>query len=171
MLTTLLSRITGNQKPVFIYSCLLLLFFTPLANAEIYKWTDENGRTHYGDKPGAESTEVIEYQAGQAEQIEAGRSWQEIQQDQEKVLNYLEEAREERQQVRQEKSNRLQQQKQNCQEAEDYRREYTSAPRYYREGKHGKPEFISQDEIDAEVEKAESYLKKNCQQFKLDGGN
>ena len=29
----------------------LLLFFSAWANAGIYKWTDENGKVHYGDKP------------------------------------------------------------------------------------------------------------------------
>jgi hypothetical protein len=29
---------------------LLLILFAGVANAEIYKWTDENGQVHFGDK-------------------------------------------------------------------------------------------------------------------------
>lgn len=34
----------------FIFLTISLLLFTNTANCEIYKWVDENGKTHFGDK-------------------------------------------------------------------------------------------------------------------------
>lgn len=44
----------------------LLLLFSCMANAEIYKWTDENGQVHFGDKPkaNAETVEIREQKTG-----------------------------------------------------------------------------------------------------------
>ena len=36
----------------------VLCFYTNIALAEIYKWTDENGHIHYGDKPLVDSKEM-----------------------------------------------------------------------------------------------------------------
>lgn len=38
--------------------CLLLLLVPVLANAEIYRWVDENGVVHYGDRPPAQAERV-----------------------------------------------------------------------------------------------------------------
>ena len=42
------------------YCCVFLLQFFGNAFAEIYKWEDENGKIHYGDKPPVEDAESIE---------------------------------------------------------------------------------------------------------------
>lgn len=41
------------------YLVLLLIFMTFTATAEVYKWTDENGKIHYSDKPIDEKTKKI----------------------------------------------------------------------------------------------------------------
>lgn len=43
----------------------LLLLCLP-AHAEIYKWTDENGRLHFGDKPTGKKAEMLEAPAAPA---------------------------------------------------------------------------------------------------------
>ncbi|MDX1519812.1 MAG: DUF4124 domain-containing protein, partial [Gammaproteobacteria bacterium] len=35
-------------------SLILLLILGTAARADVYKWTDENGRVHYGDRPSVE---------------------------------------------------------------------------------------------------------------------
>jgi glutaredoxin len=37
-------------------ACLLAIFFSDLGQAEIYTWKDAQGRTHFGDRPPADST-------------------------------------------------------------------------------------------------------------------
>jgi len=41
--------------------CIFLVFFSHQASlmADIYKWVDENGRVHYGDKPGNDTTQKL----------------------------------------------------------------------------------------------------------------
>lgn len=36
-----------------------ILVFVSTTNAKVYKWTDENGKTHYSDKPVNDKSEVI----------------------------------------------------------------------------------------------------------------
>lgn len=38
----------------------LLLFFSGIASAEVYKWTDENGRVHFGDRPSSENAQTVQ---------------------------------------------------------------------------------------------------------------
>lgn len=41
--------------------CLLLVSFPPIVpHAQVYKWTDESGQTHYGDKPPDSNAEPVE---------------------------------------------------------------------------------------------------------------
>lgn len=46
----------------------LMLVFSAVASAEIYKWTDENGQVHFGDRPTesvkAETVEIREQKTG-----------------------------------------------------------------------------------------------------------
>ncbi len=41
--------------------CIFLVFFSHQASlmADIYKWVDENGRIHYGDKPGNDTSQKL----------------------------------------------------------------------------------------------------------------
>lgn len=41
------------------YIILLFLALSVMANAEVYKWTDSNGKTHYGDRPTAGNAKQI----------------------------------------------------------------------------------------------------------------
>ena len=40
----------------------LIVLVAPLASAQVYKWVDENGRTHYGDKPLSKEAETLHFQ-------------------------------------------------------------------------------------------------------------
>ncbi len=40
----------------------IIVFAAPLASAQVYKWVDANGRTHYGDKPLTEDAETLRLQ-------------------------------------------------------------------------------------------------------------
>lgn len=39
---------------------LLLVVFSSVASAEVYKWTDEKGRVHFGDRPFSENAETVQ---------------------------------------------------------------------------------------------------------------
>ena len=43
----------------FLSFCIVLILVSSGVTAEIYKWVDENGKTHYGDKPPDKDAENI----------------------------------------------------------------------------------------------------------------
>lgn len=46
----MLSMKTANLKPGLLSVCLTLLFASSTGHAEIYKWVDANGQTHYSER-------------------------------------------------------------------------------------------------------------------------
>ena len=66
-------RVTDNRPWLRAYAYLtILMLLSPTALAgKIYKWTDANGRTHYGDRPSAHATDQQELRVRQAPQVGA----------------------------------------------------------------------------------------------------
>ncbi|PHS18200.1 MAG: hypothetical protein COA86_08645 [Kangiella sp.] len=61
-------KIKGKDMRLTIGMLLLFtMIFASTANAKIYKWTDENGKTHYSDKPIGDKNEVIKVNKGLSE--------------------------------------------------------------------------------------------------------
>lgn len=52
---------------------LLLLVAVSAARAEIYRWVDEQGNVHYGDRPAGRSAESVDVAPGPARDPEAAR--------------------------------------------------------------------------------------------------
>ncbi len=44
----------------YLLPAVLFLFMPVVQAGEIYKWTDENGRVHYGDKPLSENAQEVQ---------------------------------------------------------------------------------------------------------------
>ena len=51
----------------------IVLLIPGLASAEIYRWTDAQGRVHFGEKPGAAGAETVEVKPQVVERDEATR--------------------------------------------------------------------------------------------------
>lgn len=63
------SKPGGAAPPPLVMSALrtgLLLLLCLPVHAEIYKWTDESGRLHFGDKPTGKKVEMLEAPAAPA---------------------------------------------------------------------------------------------------------
>ncbi len=141
--------------------CCLLVFSLPV-QAEIYKWKDEHGRTHYGDKPVDNQAEEVEYKSTTTTGKGNAASWQEIQARQEKFLDYLEEERQARDEKRQKQLEVIAQRNKQCDEAKAHRDELISIPVFYRVDEQGNKEFISTEEKDENLEKTETFISKHC---------
>jgi glutaredoxin len=46
------------------YCSILLILFSVGVEAEVFKWTDVGGRTHYGSRPGSEKTKTLRIESG-----------------------------------------------------------------------------------------------------------
>lgn len=66
-----------------------LLLFPLITTAEVYKWVDEQGRTHYGEKPPVEDASRIEIR--EAPKVDDPLNQQSV--DQQKLLQIYEEER------------------------------------------------------------------------------
>lgn len=52
----------NKHLPITVFS--IALCINTILHAEVYKWVDENGKTHYGDKPFNKDAETIELDKG-----------------------------------------------------------------------------------------------------------
>jgi uncharacterized protein DUF4124 len=71
-----------------------LVFFSASLNAEIYRWVDDQGRTHFGDRPSPQATaKRLSTGANPAEPVGASRS---VEQRQEGIQKFLDQRQRER---------------------------------------------------------------------------
>lgn len=152
-----------TNKLLSVFVCSLILSILP-AQAEIYKWRDEHGRIHYGDRPVSKEAEEIKYKSSATPGNNSAASWQEIQERQEKFLDYLQEERKARDDKRQEQLQKLAQRKEQCKEAKAYRDELNSVPIFYRVDDQGNKEFVSVEEKEENLNKAVTFISKYCKE-------
>jgi flagellar biosynthesis GTPase FlhF len=72
------------------------LLFSPLLSAEIYKWVDENGKVHFGDRPksaGADNAEQIQLRENSPGQSSNPTQQRNAAQRRERMLRVYEEER------------------------------------------------------------------------------
>ncbi len=140
--------------------CLLLISVIP--QAEVYKWYDEQGRVHYGDHPkGKNATQVDINTSPQTNETRA-ENWDEIQQRQQKFLDYLEDERGDRDEEKAKKADQLAERKKQCDEARKYNQKLISNRVFYRKDKDDNKVYLSDEEKDAEIRTTEEMMDKFC---------
>lgn len=134
---------------------LLILLLPALAAAEIYRWTDEQGRVHFGQRPvaGAEpvqvSPQVVERDAHTREREARSQ-------------RFFDARREERQQAA---ATADQQREARAAECRDLRRRLAQVPEgysYYREGADGERIYYSDEETDAARRQLRTRIAERC---------
>lgn len=139
---------------------ILLLLTTSLAEAGIYKWVDEQGRVHYGDKPASASADELTIKDQPAPvQSEASISRKEKQQQ---FLRARENERKEKQQADAEEKQKRAEAKRKCEKAERDYKKYHNAGSLYIKGKDGEREHLSFKEREAYEESIAANIKKWC---------
>jgi hypothetical protein len=137
---------------------MLWALFIP-ASAQVYKWVDEKGVTHYGERPpqGKSAQEVEQRLAnpGPAPGKAAQPSWKE--QDLEFRRRRIETEQADAKTRQREAS-----QKQACNQARDQLAQMKSARRVYRLDEKGERVFQSDDERNASIARLEQLVSENC---------
>lgn len=77
-------------------TALLPLLLCLPVHAEVYKWTDENGRVHFGDDPGGRKAEVLAAPAATSPPAPAGPAAGDNRERQRRLLEVMQAEREER---------------------------------------------------------------------------
>jgi len=95
-------------------SLMIIFFLNPCpAFAQIYKWVDENGRVHFGDKPQSEAAEMIKVDKTPPED----RALNEQRKKQQKLLDVYSEERAEAKDMKAKAETAQQKRKANCERA------------------------------------------------------
>lgn len=129
------------------------------AVAQVYKWVDENGGTHYGERPpqGAKSTAVEQHLAnpGPAPGKSAEPDWKQQELEFHKRRIQAEQAASKSQQMEDS-------QRQACKQARDQLAQLNSARRVYRMDEKGERVFQSDEERDASKLRLEQQVSDHC---------
>lgn len=138
--------------------CACLLAAT--ASTEVYKWTDAQGRVHFGDRPPQGKAETV--QMPEAADGGSAATPEQRLEKQRRLLHAFEEERRQKRdaeaQVRQEKAER----QRNCAEARDDLRNQETASAVYRLGPDGERVFLNAAEREQALAQARAAVEQWC---------
>lgn len=130
-------------------------------NAEIYKWVDEQGQVHYGDKPQAQA-ESISVDEGQGEPAKAPAGDSARRERQQRVLKSMQMERERKQALREQERAAAQEAAQRCAEARERLADITGAGFLYRKNAQGERVIFTDAERTQATAQAEAAVEHYC---------
>lgn len=139
-----------------------ILFFLMVSpvSAGVYKWTDQNGVVHFGDRPvnQDEATElIIDTESRSGITNSSGNN-----KERARMTKELEEDRKSRQEKREKFQADKKKRKASCVQAKDRLRQYQEASGIYKLDKNGERVFYSNEERAAKEKKLNKVIAKNC---------
>ncbi len=139
---------------------LMGMFFVSASNAEIYKWVDENGQVHFGDKPHGKQTEKVELKSSVSEAQK--RDAEKINQNYQRIYQQFKQ----QDQARAEQQKKVEQKrKQLAEYCEKLRKEKNLVNQDYaivRYNDEGGREFLTDEEIDSYRNEINSLYQERC---------
>ena len=138
---------------------IVLMIVAITAHAEIYKWKDESGKTHYGDKPAASSEKMdIKEEAKKGTSIDnASRE--------ERRKRLIETFDVERKEKKKENAKRKKEKEKlnaQCGRAKDKLRRYKRSSSLYSVDKEGNRNYLSEDTHRQAINTLQKQIKKHC---------
>ena len=137
----------------------LLLFFSSLANAGIHKWTDENGKVHYGDKP---TTGGVELNIQVKESTAPINSDETREERRQRISDSMTDDRLERNKKKDEDKKKKAQSNRQCVQAKDRLKRYKRAGRLYNLDKDGNRRILSDKSRDKSIANLQKEIRKKC---------
>ena len=155
---TLRGRLGGKATVVVMT---LWLLATGLAHAEIYKWVDENGVVHYGDRRPDQAAETVDVEAAPpADSVQATDRNRQVNE----ALRILTDSRERRETSERERDEAVAQSQRHqaqCQNLLERRNKLEEGGFFYRKSDQNR-NALSDEEILAEIAKLNHELLENC---------
>lgn len=146
------------HKRLLMLASLVMCFSV---NAEIYKWVDENGIVHYGDKqtPQDDAVELnVQTESTGGNTIDdAGRE-----EKRQRLLEAMEEDRLEKKEQREKDKAELERKRKRCLWLKDKLKRTQSAGGIYRLDKQGKRVFMSSEQRKKSEQKLRNKIQKAC---------
>lgn len=140
---------------------LALASFSAAFAGDIYKWVDEDGNVHYGDKPVGETSERMDIQSkptdpARIDALVASRAETRVKRDEERAA--AAEAAVEAAEA-QAKADEL---AQKCSEARATMQQYVTARRLYREDDAGERQYLDEQQIQEARQRLEDQIDEHC---------
>ena len=156
---TMLNKDKLHMQRTMILTLILYLVFVPLiTTAEVYKWVDEHGFTHYGEKPPDANAQKI-----QIREITVDESIEIHNQQREKLLRIYEEERNLKKEEKLKAEKLKAEKEQHCQNLENELIKYQQGGFvYYDLDEKGERKYLSEAELSAHISKLQKYYDKNC---------
>jgi len=149
------------KKTLFLPNvCLILIgiFLSVGINAEMYKWVDEDGNTHYSQSPPINNTNVeIINPPGTVDTKGAA----EVLDDQKKTVDKLRDDRIAAKKEKQKTEEEITRKKEDCQKAKARLASY-QRPRVQTQNEDGTRSFMPEEERQAQIKKSQAYVDKVC---------
>ena len=144
----------------------LLLSFSCYANAGIYKWTDENGNVHYGDRPTTTSEKLNVREGKTIGSSASSDSLDDIEETREerrqRITDSMTEERLDREKKKSEKKKKKAEKRKKCNQAKDTLKRYNRANTLYTLDKKGERQYMSNTSRDQKISSLKKQIRKHC---------
>lgn len=142
---------------------IIVFLFAASAQAEVYKWVDEAGTVHYGDRPelGSQLIEVRQYKARNIP-LETGENQLPRAEKRQRISDMLEEDRLEKIKQRDKKKIERKRKRQECNRLRDRQRHVERASGLYNLDKDGNRVFMSNEQRQKSEQKLRKRIQKVC---------
>ena len=148
------------MKNQSLYILLIFLIYTPFpGSAEVYKWVDEHGQTHYGEKPPAANAAEVKIQDAPG----VDESVQKRNEESDKLLKVYEEERNIRNEEKQKAEEEERKRAEECMIAEnDLRDMQQQGLAYYELDDKGKRKYLSDTELKQRIKELQEQYNLHC---------
>lgn len=136
----------------------IALLLPGIACAEIYRWTDAQGRVHFSEKPGAASAEQVEVKPHVVERDAATREREQ------RTQQFYDARREEKTQASNEAAKTRAERSRECSELRNQLQQIQRHGRYFSTDAQGERHYYSDQELDAARSRLSSRIAARCGQ-------
>lgn len=153
---------TYMRKPVACIIFSSVLTVATMTHADIYKWVDENGQVHYGDKPGDDSSEQLSVEEKSVDQLEQDNAGDNRLEYQKRLLDSYATERRQKQEEKAKQDKQQAEQKQKCERARKRLASYENAGLLYTRDEQGERVILNDEQHQTAMEKARAAVRQHC---------
>ncbi len=150
-----------SRRSVFGAILIILFLGASPVNADVYKWTDENGNVIYGDKPPTSDSDASKLRIKKAPAADS--DYNDRLMKRKKILDVFQEERQQKKDEKQKLAAEKAQQKKECARLIAELKDMQSASFLYEDTDDPlNPRIVSDEERQQEQQKYQDFINKNC---------
>ena len=153
------------RKSITVISLMGVLLFAALAQSAVYRWVDEKGNVHYGDRPQSRHAEELDVPDSTSAAPERNQQQlnEERREKRRKLLDLYQDEREERQLEREKKTAQKARREVNCAAARDKLKRFETYGYLYEPLADGGRRILSHAERREATEEVRAEVRRSCE--------